>query len=65
MLKMALKISWKQHVTYEELYGDLPKLSCKIKERSRSLCTAPRRDSLETCSGATFSKKPNKRKKTN
>ena len=33
MLRMVLNISWKQHVTYEELYGDLPKLSCKIKER--------------------------------
>ena len=30
---MALNISWKQHVTNEELYGDLPKLSCKIRER--------------------------------
>ena len=33
MLRMVLNISWKQHVTYEELYGDLPKLSCKIRER--------------------------------
>ena len=33
MLRMALNISWKQHVTNEELYGDLPKLCCKIRER--------------------------------
>ena len=33
MLRMALNISWKQHVKNEELYGDLPKLSCKIRER--------------------------------
>ena len=32
MLRMALNISWK-HETKEKLYGDLPKLSCKIKER--------------------------------
>ena len=30
MLRMALNISWKQHVTDEKLYSDLPKLSCKI-----------------------------------
>ena len=33
MLRMSLNISWKQHVTNEELYDDLPKLSCKIKKR--------------------------------
>ena len=37
MLRMALNISWKQHVTNEELYGDLPKLRCKIRERSLRL----------------------------
>ena len=33
MIRMALNISWKQHVTNEELYGDLPKFNCKIRER--------------------------------
>ena len=33
MLRMALNISWKQHVTNEELYGDLLKSNCKIRER--------------------------------
>ena len=33
MLRMAPNISWKQRVTNEELYSDLPKLSCKIRER--------------------------------
>ena len=33
MLRIVLNIFWKQHVTNEELYGDLPKLSCKIIER--------------------------------
>ena len=33
MLRMALNISWKQHVINKKLYGDLPKLSCKIRER--------------------------------
>ena len=37
MLRMVLNISWKQHVTNEELYGDLPKLSCKIEEHRRDL----------------------------
>ena len=30
MLRMALNISWKQHITNEDLYGDLPKISAKI-----------------------------------
>ena len=33
IFRIALNISWKQHVTNEELYGDLPNLNCKIKER--------------------------------
>ena len=30
MLQMALNISWKRHMTNEELYGDLPRVSSKI-----------------------------------
>ena len=30
MLRMALNVSWKQHITNEDLYGDLPKVTSKI-----------------------------------
>jgi len=30
MLRKALNISWREHVTNELLYGDLPKISTKI-----------------------------------
>ena len=30
MLRMAMNVSWKQHMTNEELYGDLPKVITKI-----------------------------------
>ena len=33
MLRMALGVSWKQHMTNAELYGSLPKASSKIAER--------------------------------
>ena len=33
MLRKALNISWKQHITNKELYGDLPKLTQKIAVR--------------------------------
>ena len=33
MLRTALDIPWKRHVTNKELYGDLPKLSTTLKER--------------------------------
>ena len=32
MLHMALNTSWRQHITNKELYGDLPKLSERIRE---------------------------------
>ena len=32
MLRTALDIPWKRHVTNKELYGDLPKLSTILKE---------------------------------
>ena len=35
MLRKVLNISWKQHLTNKELYGDLPKLSHKISVRRR------------------------------
>ena len=33
MLRMALNVSWKNHMTNQELYGDLPKVSEKIAAR--------------------------------
>ena len=30
MLRVALNVSWKQHMTNEELYGDLLKVTSKI-----------------------------------
>ena len=33
MLRMALNISWKSHTTNKQLYGDLPPVSFKVKQR--------------------------------
>ena len=33
MLRMALNISWKCHLTNEQLYGELPKVSTKVQQR--------------------------------
>ena len=33
MLRMALNISWKSHTTNQQLYGDLPPVSLKAKQR--------------------------------
>ena len=35
MLRKVLNISWKQHMTNKELYGNLPKLSSKIRKRRK------------------------------
>ena len=37
LLRMALNVSWKQHLTNKELYGKLPKISSKITERRMKL----------------------------
>lgn len=37
MLRMALDVSWKLHMTNEELYAGLPKVSVKISERRLKL----------------------------
>jgi len=37
MLRKALNISWRKHVTNELLYGDLPKISTKIRTRRLKL----------------------------
>jgi len=37
MLRKALSISWREHVTYELLYGDLPKIPTKIRTRRLKL----------------------------
>ena len=33
MLRMALNVSWKSHLTNEQLYGELPKVSTKVQQR--------------------------------
>ena len=33
MLRAVLNVHWKQHITNKELYGELPKLSDKIRQR--------------------------------
>lgn len=33
MLRMALNVTWRQHLTNEQLYGDLPPVSTKIRQR--------------------------------
>ena len=37
MLRMALKVSWKSHLTNEQLYGELPKVSTKVQQRRMRL----------------------------
>ena len=37
MLRMAMDVSWKQHLTNFELYGSLPKLTSKIAQRRLKL----------------------------
>ena len=37
MLRMALNVSWKDHLTNEKLYGDLPKVSTKVRQRRMRL----------------------------
>ena len=32
MLRMALGVSWRDKIPYNMLYGDLPKLTDKIRE---------------------------------
>ena len=33
MLRIVLNVNWKQHLTNKELYGNLPKLTDKIRQR--------------------------------
>ena len=37
MLRMALNVSWKSHTSNESLYGNLPKVSQKVRERRMRL----------------------------
>ena len=37
LLRKALNVSWRQHQTNENLYGDLPKLTIKIRQRRMRL----------------------------
>ena len=39
MLRMVQNISWKQHITNNDLYGKLPKLSTKIRQRRLRLAS--------------------------
>ena len=33
MLRTALNVSWRDHITNKDLYGHVPKVSSKIRER--------------------------------
>ena len=33
MLRSALNVDWKTHMTTEELYGDIPQLTCATKSK--------------------------------
>ena len=33
MLRMALNVNWKQHLTNKEVYGNLPRATMKVQER--------------------------------
>ena len=37
MLRMVLNVSWKDHLTNKELYGNLPKVSMKVQQRRMRL----------------------------
>ena len=37
MLRAVLNVHWKQHITNKELYGELPKLSDKIRQRRKEV----------------------------
>ena len=37
MLQMAFNVSWKEHMTNEMLYGNLPQLTSKIQQRRLKL----------------------------
>ena len=37
MLRMALNVSWKQHMTNDEFYGKLPRVTAKIAKRRLQL----------------------------
>ena len=37
MLRMALNVSWKQHITNIQLYGELPPVSTKVQQRRMRL----------------------------
>ena len=50
MLRAVRNISWKDHITNEELYGCLPKLSIKIRERRMRLAGHCLRHSEEEAS---------------
>ena len=52
MLRMALNVSWKQHLTNQELYGSLPKLTSKIAQRRLRLAGHSYRHSELTLSKA-------------
>ena len=37
MLRTALNVSWREHITVKDLYGYLPNVSSKIRERRMRL----------------------------
>jgi len=50
MLRKSLNISWREHVTNELLYGDLPKISNKIRTRRLKLASHCARHPQEAAS---------------
>ena len=50
MLRTAFNIHWQEHVTNKELYGELPKVSDKIRERRTRFAGHCTRSSKELAS---------------
>ena len=54
MLRMALNISWKQKLTNEQLYQELPPISCKVRSRRMRLAGHCHRHTDEIASRLVF-----------
>jgi len=51
MLRKALNMSWREHVTNELLYGDLPKISTKIQTKRLKLADTQKKLLPTLCYG--------------
>ena len=47
LLRAALNVNWRQHMSNKDLYGDLPKVSNTIRERRVKFCCHSRRSRNE------------------